>query len=970
MTAKTNTNNTAERSENESDNRNNLTAPNWLKVSDIMSRYVSSISVDSSAAAAIEIMSRNNVSCLIVLNDAAAVGILTETDLLGKVAAENKDFDKTKISQLMSSPLITVGSDTSAAQALSTIQAKSIKRLPILDKNRLVGIVTLTDLLKPTAAADIQKKVSQIMTSDIATVDKQISLTDVARLISEKNVRCVIAVEEDKPVGILTKPQLLKKILQCRQNSDQLKLEDIMSKPVKGLAPDCSIFEAEKLMKKTHRRIIPVIDGKKIAGVISQIDILKAAAGGQQKNVVSFDWLENSKHPLYVADHRKNTLAVNSAFMKLLEISDKSELIGKPTLPEKFWDDPKDRANFLKQLNQQPTEINEITLKTAGGQKISVAAFTSALPCNQQQPETTLTILYNINTTKKQEDEKSDSAEDKNSVTGQAKGEFLTGISHEIRTSVNAIIGFSDVLISQDINAEQKQYVHIIKESSEKLLGLLNDIIDLSKIEAGKLEPEVVNCSLEQILAGIEALMRPPAKQKGIRFEVLQCGELPSQIKTDPQRLRQCLVNLIENAIKLTERGYVYVNVSMNYRNDKPYISFDIEDTSVGIPEEKQQNIFDIFSRPSDSAESGKARNNLGLAITKQLANLLDADLSVKSEVNKGSVFSFNIPVGLDVKSQPPLDKYHFVNELDAEYKNAEKLPRFTGKILVAEDSRTNQILINILLMKMGIDAVIVEDGKEAVHKALSESFDLVIMDIQMPHMDGCEATRTLRSKGFTTPIIALTAHVTADAEQKCLSAGCDEYMTKPVNIQKLSKVLANYLPADKETITDKIDSATSQVDQLGQLCLQVSPTNTQPDQGQELPGDEKVIDWDYLLDLCDNEDIITETVAMFLKDSPKCISSITDAIESENFKYVRLYAHSLKGAALSIGARKLSQKAYALELAAQEKDDSAFPPLFEEVHNEFDKLVLFLGSPDWSVKLKNNIADTKANKTSPSDNK
>jgi signal transduction histidine kinase len=290
-------------------------------------------------------------------------------------------------------------------------------------------------------------------------------------------------------------------------------------------------------------------------------------------------------------------------------------------------------------------------------------------------------------------------------VADQAKSEFLANMSHEIRTPMNAIIGFSEVLAEEKLTDEQKHHVDIIRESGENLLKLINDILDFSKIEAGKLDVELVDCSLEQLLAAIESLMRPMAMKKGLTFEVLQCTELPAQIHTDPVRLRQCLTNLISNALKFAEEGHVYVNVSLQEFKDKgpsePYIRFDIEDTGIGIPPHKQEMIFEKFIQVDGSSTRKYSGTGLGLPITKQLAYLLSGELSLTSEVGRGSVFSLAIPAGVDVKSQPLFNKYDFVSKL-REGMDIPEQAVLSGRILVAEDSLTNQMLIKLLLEKMG----------------------------------------------------------------------------------------------------------------------------------------------------------------------------------------------------------------------------------------------------------------------------
>ena len=400
------------------------------------------------------------------------------------------------------------------------------------------------------------------MTSNIATADQHLSVINVARLMSEKDTCCIIAVDKNKPLGTLTKLQLLRKMIELHQDPNQTRLKDIMASPVKSITPDCSVFNAQKLMEKTHNRRLVVIDGKKICGLVTQTDILKVAENELQEKQSSLQWLQNAKCPAFIVDVDGNTTAVNAHFIKLLEESDPDAFVGKPALPKCFWNKQNDHAKFVDQLNKKSTDIKKLTLKTATGQKITVLAFTCFIPERLANSGFTLAIFHDTTDSQNPINPKQTDLPKQKVVSDQAKGEFLAGMSHKIRTSVNAIIGFSDVLISQDINAEQKQYVHIIKESSEGLLKLINDIVDLSKIESGKLEPEIIDCSLEQILASVEALMRPPAKQKGIRFEVLQCGELPSQIRTDPERLRQCLINLIDNSIKFTEK---LINFSIDF---------------------------------------------------------------------------------------------------------------------------------------------------------------------------------------------------------------------------------------------------------------------------------------------------------------------------------------------------------------------------------------------------------------------
>jgi signal transduction histidine kinase/CheY-like chemotaxis protein len=370
----------------------------------------------------------------------------------------------------------------------------------------------------------------------------------------------------------------------------------------------------------------------------------------------------------------------------------------------------------------------------------------------------------------------------------KAKSEFLANMSHEIRTPMNAILGFGELLCEESLAPEQKKYVDIILSSGKSLLQIINDILDFSKIEAGKLKTEIVDCALVQMLDEIESLFRPMCRQKNLDFDVLYCSELPQMIRTDPVRLRQCLVNLLGNAIKFTEKGHVYLNVGLESIDKTPYVRFDVEDTGIGIPPDKQALIFDPFTQADGSHTRKFGGTGLGLTITKQIVELLHGRMSVHSEVGRGSVFSMELPVGIDVEKQSTVNRYEALEQLQ---KDAHELSMpVSGHILVAEDAKANQTLIQILLQKMGFQVTIVEDGQQAVDKLRSETYDLILMDMQMPVMNGYEATREIKTMGIRTPVIAVTAHAMKGDEQKCFDAGCDGYLTKPIDKSKLAEAI------------------------------------------------------------------------------------------------------------------------------------------------------------------------------------
>jgi PAS domain S-box-containing protein len=527
-----------------------------------------------------------------------------------------------------------------------------------------------------------------------------------------------------------------------------------------------------------------------------------------------------------------------------------------------------------------------------------------------------------------------------------AKSQFLAKMSHEIRTPMNAIIGFADLLAEEPLTDGQKEHLEIIRDASRNLLRLIDDILYLSKIEAGKLGVEVAECLLGQLLNSVESLMQPKAKEKGLDFEIIEVSKLPVNIRTDMARVRQCLINLTGNAIKFTEQGHVYIKVSLEDKDDQPYIRFDVEDTGIGIPVEKQEEIFESFTQADESTTRKYGGTGLGLAITKQLAELLGGRITVTSEVEKGSVFSLTIPAGTNVKEQPFLDRHNVVGNTGAEESKAEQA-RFSGQILVAEDAKTNQLLIESLLTRFGLQITIVEDGGEALRKALTERFDLIFMDIEMPKMNGYETTRAIRKEGLKVPIVALTAYAMKGDDEKCFEAGCDDYMCKPIERQRLVQILHKYLPAKNDSIIRKIDSVESDVEQINWICSESSFLDTRKDGLPEELSGEPPVDSALINTIYDDTHVFEETVKIFLEEAPIGINMLAEAIDAMDSANVRQHAHKLKGSAKHVAAIRLHDKLNRLEHMGRERELKGAGELFAEVKAEFEEVKSFLSRPN-----------------------
>lgn len=381
-------------------------------------------------------------------------------------------------------------------------------------------------------------------------------------------------------------------------------------------------------------------------------------------------------------------------------------------------------------------------------------------------------------------------------TANRAKSEFLANMSHEMRTPMNAIMGFSEILFENKLPPEHRSTLKMICDSSKTLFKLIEDILDFSKMEANDFQVETNDCNIGKLLNDIESMMLPMAIKKKIDFQVLQCEFIPEVVKTDSIRLRQCIINLVNNAIKFTEQGHVYLSVALEEKDGTYYLWFGVEDTGIGVPEDKVGSIFESFTQVDGAMSRKHGGTGLGLAITRKLCELMGGQLSVTSKVNEGSLFTILVPAGIEKLDDNTAvwNKYQVIDELNELSQNEKGMNMCNGKILVAEDNPSNQKLITILLRKIGLEVTIAEDGQKAVEKCDAETFDIILMDMQMPNMNGYEATHQLRSQGVTTPIIAVTANAMMGDEEKCLEAGCNGYISKPIDRNKLTEVINQHL--------------------------------------------------------------------------------------------------------------------------------------------------------------------------------
>lgn len=616
---------------------------------------------------------------------------------------------------------------------------------------------------------------------------------------------------------------------------------------------------------------------------------------------------------LLVLDVKGNIVLANAAFTDLTG-STIEHLLGKPASSLQ-WDD-KNTFVWEDALNRNISTRHEKVsfYDFQGNQRTFIVNCSPVISANNTVGGV-LVSMDDITRLEEQEvilRESMELAEEANN----AKSSFLSNMSHEIRTPMTAILGFTEVMrrSKSQSELERQEYLATIANSGEHLLGLINDVLDLSKVESGAMDIEQLPCNCAVIANDVIEVLKSKADEKSIRLELNLKSSLPDQIIADPSRLKQIIINLVGNAIKFTEKGSVIIGLSAgkNAETDSNVVYFDVIDSGIGMSEEQQAKVFDAFSQADTSIARRFGGTGLGLSISRQLTEAMNGQLSVSSIEGEGSTFRVCLPFNTDTfQLLEPCDIPALFKKKKAEEKIVWDIN--PARVLVVDDGVENRQLLSILLGDCGLDVVLAENGQQGVDTLFSQEsdseFDLVLMDIQMPVMDGYQAVRCMHERGVSIPVVALTANAMKGFEQTVLEAGFSHYMVKPIDLDLLYELLLSLLGGSKREIS--VDSSTA-VDSSGNSIQgsTVVEAVEVADSTEPLISQLAVTDERFITIVEDFRDRVGERLI-----------ELQSSIDIESWDKIHDFGHWLKGSAGSVGLDPLSDAGLALQNAVADRD-------------------------------------------------
>ncbi len=656
-------------------------------------------------------------------------------------------------------------------------------------------------------------------------------------------------------------------------------------------------------------------------GFIRDISLRKQAEMREQLARAQFqDAVTAALDAIIIINETGEVLSFNPAAERIFGFT-AEDVVGKPMsnfiVPERYRDAHTAGMKRYVETGEGPVINNRIEIQglKADGEEMEIELAIKDI----EGPSGKLFIGYarDISERKRYELEIVE-AKDRAEVANQAKASFLAMMSHEIRTPLNGVLGIIGLLQDSGLDEEQQRLLKTARNSGRSLMGIINDILDFSKLEAGRMDIEKSSFFVDSLVDSVSSLIRSGAQEKGLEIACHVSDSVPKVLFGDPDRLRQVLLNLAWNAVKFTDTGSVTIDVSMSVKDNSPgSVRFSVSDTGIGIAEDKQDELFAEFSTIDASYSRKFGGTGLGLAICKALVEAMDGQIGLHSRLGEGARFWFEVPL-------PEGDE---ATALDADGdENREPSIGITGvRVLLAEDNVTNQLVAVSNLERLGCNVDVVADGVEAVEAAKARPYDIILMDVSMPEMDGISATREIRRRmghNTETPIVALTAYALEEDRQRVLNAGMNDLVPKPVTRAELARAIARF--AGK-------------------------PEDTAP-----APAvDHRQFDEEVMRSAMNGMDAATKSLlfAEFRKDVLRQLGDLQDGLTDANADKMERASHGLKGVAGTFGALDLQREAGALNAACRDGADAvsqsavtALRDLAEKVFAELDQIELSIG--------------------------
>ena len=645
-------------------------------------------------------------------------------------------------------------------------------------------------------------------------------------------------------------------------------------------------------------------------GIITDITEIKRAEIRVKQSEKRFrDLFEGSPDAIFVEAFDGTVLDVNPAACRFHQM-DYQELIGlnvMDLIPEEHRE--KARLEFQQFINgeldylESFSQIND-ELHIPVGIRISHIEY-------EQQPA----LLLHVRdiTERKKAEQTLINAKELAEESTRSKEQFLANMSHEIRTPINGIMGMTHLLRQTPLNDEQSEYLEAVFFSSNNLMSIINDILDFSKIESGKLELESLEFSLEHLIKQVLQTARVKAEQKGLKLLREIDSNCPGLVKGDQLRVYQILVNLVDNAIKFTQKGEISIKVKALESKEAPIrIAFSVVDTGIGIPEEKRIKIFESFTQADSQTTRKYGGTGLGLAISKQLVNLMGGEIWVESQEGKGSHFSFDVPF------EKATGKVNVAPAISTDYQIQRQLRGV--RVLVAEDNPTSQLFIERLLRKWGCEIELADNGKAVINKLNRSDFDIILMDMQMPEMDGYETTQYIRSKAKPMlrmiPIIAMTAHAMGGEAEKCVQMGMDDYISKPFQPQQLYTKLCYFTQGEAGTLEEQ--------------------SNEEADMDQDL------VNLSYLEESAGgDEEFMVDIIQSFIDNYKIDIENLREFAQTEDWPNLKKLAHKMSPTFLYVGISEIEDTIAKIEkYAGGEVNLNEIPTMMNYLENRSEMAI------------------------------